>query len=47
MGAMVVPKELNACDKFNLLDAPSSLPKSATKGFAATCKIVIPPAKVK
>ena len=35
-GAIAVPKELKACDKFNLLEAPSSEPKTATKGFAAT-----------
>jgi hypothetical protein len=47
IGAIVVPKELKAWDKFNLLEAPTSDPQTATYGFAATCKIVIPAAKVK
>ena len=47
MGAMAVPSELNACDKFNRLEAPISEPKAATYGLAATCNMVIPPASVK
>jgi len=30
MGAIVVPRELNACERFNLLDAVSGLPSIAT-----------------
>ena len=41
---MVVPKELNACVMFKRLDAVSGLPKIATYGLAATCKMVIPEA---
>ena len=29
-GAKVVPRELKACDRFNLLEAPSSDPNKAT-----------------
>ncbi len=46
-GAIAVPRELKACDKFNLLEALSSVPKTATYGFAATCNNVIPPARIK
>ena len=41
---MVVPNELNACAKFNRLDAFSGEPKTEMYGLAATCKMVIPPA---
>ena len=43
---MVVPKELKAWVRFNLLEAVSGGPKTATYGFAATCKAVIPAAKI-
>ena len=43
-GPMVVPSELNACDKFKRLEAVSGGPSTATYGFAATCRAVIPPA---
>ena len=47
IGAIAVPRELNACDRFNLLEAPVSLPSTATYGLAATCQMVIPAANVK
>jgi len=47
MGAIVVPNELKACERFKRLEAPVSEPKTATYGLAATCKTVIPAASVK
>src|SRR5712672_4694918 len=43
-GPIVVPNELNACVKFNLLDAVSGGPSTETYAFAATCKAVMPAA---
>src|SRR5216683_190291 len=43
-GPTVVPSELNACVKFNLLDAVSGGPSTDTYAFAATCNAVIPAA---
>src|SRR5580704_12070730 len=45
-GASVVPRELKACVKFRRLDAVLSGPKTATYGFADTCKMVIPAASI-
>src|SRR5690242_1868367 len=45
-GAMVVPSELNAWVRFRRLDAVSGLPKRPTYGFAATCRPVIPAARM-
>src|SRR4051794_12273828 len=41
-GKTAVPSELNACVRFNRLEAVCGFPKTATYGFAATCRIVIP-----
>jgi hypothetical protein len=43
-GPIVVPNELNACVKFNRLDAVSAGPSTVTYAFAATCSAVIPAA---
>ncbi|PQV51533.1 hypothetical protein CLV33_101457 [Jejuia pallidilutea] len=47
LGAMAVPNELNACERFKRLEALSYDPNTATKGLAATCKTVMPAAKMK
>jgi hypothetical protein len=36
-----------ACVRFSLLEAVSGGPSTATNGFAATCRIVIPLARIK
>src|ERR1700730_12435835 len=43
-GAMVVPRELNAWARFKRLAAVFGGPRTATYGFAETCKTVIPAA---
>src|SRR5258705_6235841 len=43
-GPIVVPNELKACVKFNLLDAVSGGPSTETYAFAATCNAAIPAA---
>src|SRR5579862_5933119 len=43
-GPIVVPNELNACVRFNRLDAVSGGPSTDTYAFAATCNAVIPAA---
>jgi hypothetical protein len=41
-GPIVVPNELNACDKFNLLGAVRSGPRMVTYGLQAICNIANP-----
>src|ERR1700744_720051 len=42
IGPIVVPKELNACDKFNRLDAVRSGPRIVTYGLQAICNMANP-----
>ncbi len=46
-GASVVPSELNACVSVSRDEAVSGLPRTATKGLAATCSSVMPDASTK
>jgi hypothetical protein len=45
IGASMVPKELNACTRFNRLEAVSGLPITATYGLAATWSRVMEEAR--
>src|SRR6266571_7127294 len=45
-GKTVVPRELKACVRFKRLEAVWGLPNTATYGFAATWRIVIPVARM-
>ncbi|MPN11609.1 hypothetical protein SDC9_158912 [bioreactor metagenome] len=47
IGAIVVPNELNACDRLSLPEAPSGLPNIATYGFAEICNRVKPNPNIK
>ena len=47
IGAIVVPNELNACDRLSLPEAPSGLPNIATYGFAEICNRVKPSLNIK
>src|SRR6476469_9218856 len=43
-GAMVVPRELKACVRFNRLEAVRGGPRIATYGLAEVCSTVMPAA---
>ena len=45
-GATNVPSELNACVRFSRLDAVRAGPSTATYGFAETCNMVMPAARM-
>src|SRR5690554_1697299 len=42
IGAIVVPSELKACERFKRLDAPSGGPNKDAYGFAVICNNVNP-----
>src|SRR5258705_4429918 len=45
-GKVVVQRELKACVRFKRLEAVGGLPSTATYGFAATWRIVMPVARM-
>src|SRR5258708_35316194 len=45
-GKIVVPRELKACVRFKRLEAVCGFPSTATYGFAATWRIVMPVARM-
>src|ERR1700743_1202014 len=44
-GAIVVPKELNACVRFKRLEAVRGGPRTVTYGLAEVCSTVMPAAR--